>query len=83
MESSDREKVFGAETGSPFLWCLHCERTYERGKWRNVGNLQMCPYIDCGGDAVIDAWDWATMRRNHPSYPEQPEPGKAYPLYPD
>jgi hypothetical protein len=83
MSESDRDKVFSDEHRSPFLWCLHCERTYERDQWRNVNGLQMCFYADCNGDAVIDAWDWATMRDYHPQYPETPEPGKVYPAYPD
>ena len=83
MQESDRDKIFGSKGKSPYLWCLHCERTYERGKWRTVDGLQMCPYVDCDGDAVIDAWDWAKMRGSNPSYPEKPEPGIVYPAYPD
>lgn len=63
------------------LWCLHCERAYLRGKCRQIGNLQMCPYADCDGDAVIDAWDWGTVREENPSYPERPIEGTVYPLY--
>ena len=81
MEKSHRDQVFEEVARSKFLWCLHCERTYKRGKWRNVGDLQMCPYPDCSGDAVIDAWDWASIRDEHPDYPENPEFGKRFPLY--
>ena len=81
MEKSHRDQVFKEVARSKFLWCLHCERTYERGKWRNEGDLQMCPYPNCSGDAVIDAWDWATVREYHPDYPETPEIGKCFPLY--
>src|SRR5690349_6127090 len=81
MEQSHREKTFG-KTDSGFLWCLHCERTYEEGKWRTVKGMQMCPYADCNGDAVIDAWDWRKVREANPTYPERPESGKVYPLYP-
>lgn len=83
MEESHREKAFGEDARSPYLWCLHCERTYERGKWRTKGELQMCPYADCSGDAVIDAWDWATMRDSNPGYPEVPDFGTRYPAYPE
>jgi hypothetical protein len=41
----------------------------------------MCPYLDCEGDAVIDAWDWATFRSHHPDYPERPIFGQVYPAY--
>ena len=81
MEKSHRDEVFDDVKRSGFLWCLHCERTYERGKWRTEGDLQMCPYLDCDGDAVIDAWDWAKIRDAHPDYPESPEAGKVYALY--
>lgn len=50
----------------------HCERTYERGKWRTIDGFQMCPYIDCDGDAVIDAIDWAEIRDANPTYAERP-----------
>jgi hypothetical protein len=66
---------------SRFLWCLHCERTYEREKWRNIGELQMCPYLDCDGDTVVDAWDWEKVRDHHPDYPATPDFGTHYPLY--
>lgn len=81
MEQSHRDQAFG-ETSSEYLWCLHCERTYENGKWRNENGMQMCPYPDCGGDAVIDAWEWEKVREANPDYPERPEAGKVYPLYP-
>lgn len=82
MEQSHRDKAFEkGEHDGPYLWCLHCERAYERGKWRNNGDLQMCPYVGCNGDAVIDAWDWEAVRQHHPDYPEIPEFGKSYPLY--
>ena len=81
MEESHRDKAFGPSK-SEFLWCLHCERTYEAGKWRTINGLQMCRYADCDGDAVIDAWDWQKVREYHPSYPERPEPGTVYPMYP-
>lgn len=83
MSDSHRENAFDETPRSPFLWCLHCERTYDRGQWRNEAEYQMCPYADCDGDAVIDAWDWASVRDHNPQYPEMPEPGRVYPLYPE
>jgi hypothetical protein len=77
----DREKVFGAQDQSKYLWCLHCERSYLRGRHRQVGSLQMCPYDGCDGDAVIDAWSWPSVRENNPGYPETPQDGVVYPLY--
>ncbi len=82
MSESDREKAFDEKPRSRYLWCLHCERTYERDQWRNDGQYQMCFYANCDGDAVIDAWDWADVRDKNPHFPETPEPGKVYPLYP-
>lgn len=78
---------------SEYMWCLHCERTYKYGEFREVKKkpfvvnhvryepiLQMCPYEDCNGDAVLDAWEWDRIRESHPEYPEIPEKGKVYPL---
>lgn len=81
MARSDREKAFGEKSKCETLWCLHCERTYDYGKWRVVRGLQMCPFLDCNGDAVLDAWDWKKVRDANPGYPEKPETGKVYPLY--
>ena len=81
MSKSHRDETFGTPK-STHLWCLHCERTYESGKWREEDGLQMCPYADCSGDAVIDAWEWDSVREANPQYPQKPEVGKVYPLYP-
>lgn len=90
----DREEAFGEESRSEYLWCLHCERTYKYGEYRlwkvepfvvdhvrYEPEFQMCPYEDCDGDAVIDAWEWDRIRESHPEYPEIPEKGKVYPMY--
>ena len=90
----DREEAFGEERKSDYLWCLHCERTYKYGKFREVKvkpfvvnhvryepTFQMCPYKDCDGDTVLDAKQWSDIREYHPEYPEIPEPDKVYPLY--
>lgn len=74
---SDRDRIFGPST-SGYFWCLHCGRTYESGKWRLIDNLQRCPYLDCDGDAVIDAIDWADVRDRRPDYPEKPRWGEKY-----
>ncbi|PYP47120.1 MAG: hypothetical protein DMD42_03030 [Gemmatimonadetes bacterium] len=74
MEASHRDLIFTDPKRSNYLWCLHCERTYERGKWRTVRGFQMCPYLACDGDAVIDALDWAV----HPEYPAHPRWGDIY-----
>lgn len=83
-KTTDREKAFGKSSGT--LWCLHCERTYQEGEYRNEnigGDIhQMCPYEDCDGDTVVDAWDWESLLDKHPEYPKIPEKGNKYPLYP-
>ena len=76
----DREKTFGPDR-CDFMWCLHCERAYGRRKFRPVGDLQMCPYPDCSGDTVIDAWPWDEVRKGNPGYPVVPKAGKRYALY--
>jgi hypothetical protein len=80
-ENLDRDKMFAGKDASNYLWCLHCERAYQRGKFRRRGSLQMCPYPNCSGDAVMDARDWAKVRGGHPTFPEVPEEGVHYPLY--
>lgn len=93
MLAADREQAFGKPRGK-YMWCLHCERTYEYGQFRvervkpfTVDHIryepefEMCPYDDCDGDAVLDAWDWEGIREYHPEYPERPEAGKVYPMY--
>jgi len=81
MVKVHRDEIFNEGKRSDYLWCLHCERTYKRGEFRSVGGLQMCPYDDCDGSTVLDGWDWAQIRDNHPEYPEVPEGGVVYPLY--
>ncbi len=64
-----------------FVWCLHCERSYQHGESRRANGLQMCPYPDCDGDVVLDQWKWSRVRKANPSYPETPIRGETYPLY--
>ena len=93
----DRETVFkeDQEDNPVYLWCLHCERTYIYGELRTVKvkpftvdhvthepELQMCPYEDCDGDAVIDAWEWDRIREINKGYPKVPKKGRVYPMYP-
>lgn len=85
----ERSRVFGLdedEFGNAlppprYFWCAHCARTYARGEYRVVGDLQMCPYAECGGDALIDAWNWDLVRRDT-DYPMHPVEGVVYPLPP-
>lgn len=82
--AQEREKCLDTDgETSEFLWCLHCTRAYSKGYFRQINDLQMCPYSRCGGDAVIDAWDWGEFRAQVPIHPEVPEIGKEYPLYPE
>lgn len=77
-----REKMFETDGPPPsYYWCMHCERAYPRGEFRPVGDLQMCPYNECDGDAAIDAWDWSSIRDGNPTYPETPLEGVIYPMY--
>lgn len=63
-------------------WCLHCERAYPLGCFRQEGEYQMCPYEGCDGTAVTDLWTWKAVRDSNPGYPEVPQLGVTYPLYP-
>ena len=84
---NDREKVFGSLPEGTYMYCISCERTYLYGEHRiildrnNLNNyIQMCPYIDCNGDSVIDAKEWNAIRVYHPNYPEIPLKDIIYPL---
>lgn len=43
--------------------------------------MEMCHYEDCNGDAVIDAWDWASIKLAHTDYPEKPGKDVVYIQY--
>ena len=94
MPLLDRELLTEEKPRSGYLWCLHCERTYKYGKFRLVKvkpfivnhvryepDYQMCPYEDCDGDTVLDAWNWDDIRKEHPEYPKIPKHGVKYPMY--
>jgi hypothetical protein len=84
---TEREALQGDLREGAFLYCIHCERAYPKGKCRimsdiGLGLMRMCPYEDCDGDGILDAWEWDVFRQeNHPEYPEVPEEGKIYPMY--
>jgi len=79
-ETMERFEIIASRKRA-WYWCLHCERAYPQGSYRQRGSLQMCPYSGCGGDTVMDAWSWARVAKENPGYPATPELGKAYPLY--
>ena len=46
MEKNNRTvEIRGLEEGE-WVWCLHCERAYQVGEFRQVGDIQLCPYED-------------------------------------
>jgi len=77
----DRETIFADERPGGYLWCLHCERAYKWGEYREIDGLQMCPYKGCDGDTVMDGWHWEDVCESNPDYPDVPALGKRYPLY--
>ena len=72
-------ETWGWELGE-WVLCMHCEQAYQVGELRQEAALQMCPYPECDGDTVIDAWPWSDIREKHPEYPEVPERDKVYPI---
>ena len=77
-EPADLIRATGIARGT-WMWCLHCERCYQAGEYRQVGEWQMCPYPDCEGDTVLDSVDWSQRRQYHPDYPVRPDRNKIYP----
>ena len=81
---TDREKMFGRDY-DVWFWCLHCERVYRADEFRIEvvagTELQMCPYADCDGNTVIDAWEWSRLSVMN-GYPLVPVKGVVYPMYP-
>jgi hypothetical protein len=74
-------ETFGMKVGT-WLWCLHCERCYQAGEYREIDGLQYCPYEGCDGTTVLDGERWSGLRaKSPPEYPEVPERGTVYPLY--
>jgi hypothetical protein len=73
-------RALGRAREPDFLWCIHCERAYQHGDFRRVGDRQLCPYVSCAG-AEIFAWDWEKVRSANPDYPATPTPGVVYPLF--
>lgn len=67
------------EPASDWYWCLHCERAYPDGCYRQMTTLQMCPYAGCTGDSVIDAWPWQDYAAQHGIVLDLPVLGKRYP----
>jgi hypothetical protein len=79
-----------------WLWCLHCNRTYQAGDYsldpterplKIKGDLfspmQYCPLPDCGGDACSDAMRWEDIREQvkEKNWPEIPESNVIYDPY--
>ncbi len=77
-KSTDLIQATGLARGT-WIWCLHCERCYQVGEYRQVGDWQLCPYADCDGDTVLDSVVWEQRRQYHPDYPVTPERDRPYP----
>lgn len=63
------------------VWCMHCERAYQSHQHVRRNGRRECPY-GCGASVEASQWDWSELRRNHADYPEKPEPGVVYALFP-
>lgn len=70
--------------GGSYIWCLHCERVYQKKsmKLEYLGQKgEYCAYPGCGGSVLVDGWPWSKIRKSNPDYPKVPEIGVVYPLY--
>lgn len=74
-----------------WVWCLHCERVSVESEWvRDSDNfgVRTCPYEGCDGGLMGDGWDYYRTRAGDSvdprmeHWPEKPERGVVYPLYP-
>lgn len=63
----------------PWIWCCHCERVYRSSERVESDELLFCPYPDCDGDGIFDAWDYEEHRVRH--WPDVPVIGCVYHLY--
>jgi hypothetical protein len=63
------------------VWCMNCERAYQRHQHVLGGETRLCPY-GCGASVEASQWEWAELRRNHAQYPAIPQPGAVYSLFP-
>jgi len=82
IEKIDLLRIFSGWKIGDWVWCLHCERCYQVGEFREIKEFQLCPYEDCYGDTIFDSWHWEVIQSNNPDYPVIPERSKIYPLYP-
>jgi len=81
-ECADHRGMVMEHLGPGRVWCLRCERAYQREevRWDSENGIYMCAYEGCDGDALLDAWDYGE-RRVACWWPEVPEKGTVYPLY--
>ena len=76
-----------------WFWCLHCYRAFvgqvpDNAEKDPDGSFYLddiphkCKFKGCDGH-IGDIWDWESVRKHNPQYPETPVEGETYPLYPD
>lgn len=68
------------DSKSDYFWCLYCNRTYKKTEYKTNQGDHLCPYEDCDGSAIFDAWDWYTLVESN-NYPKVPIKGERYSLY--
>jgi hypothetical protein len=75
--------------GLSWSWCGRCQRAYITGTCRLIrfnpdalhthpALLKLCPYDGCYGNTARHAWQWSTLRVQHPEYPVIPERNVVY-----
>jgi hypothetical protein len=81
-ECADHRETIMERLGPGWVWCLLCERAYQREevRWNPEDGIYMCAYEGCDGDALLHAWSYEE-RRVACGWPEVPEKGIVYPLY--
>lgn len=80
----DGVDAFVGRQAGDWVWCLHCDRCYQLGEYKlsdyrvEGRHLQLCPYEDCDGDTVMDAWPWEDYYQDA-AWPRVPVRGQEYP----
>jgi hypothetical protein len=73
--------LHGGQATSDFHWCLICERSFRRDRYRLVDGKRLCPTPGCEGGQLFEPWEWTRVLAANPDYPPIPLEDVAYPFF--